>query len=94
MGSFAMFPLGWVLFPHMPLALRVFEERYLGDARACWPASPRIGVVLIESGREAAGVTQPGSASGRSRESTNLVRSDDDLAVIALGGRRIEVVGG
>ena len=24
-----MFPLGSVLFPSMPLALRVFEERYL-----------------------------------------------------------------
>ena len=24
-----MFPLGSVLFPHMPVALRVFEDRYL-----------------------------------------------------------------
>ena len=24
-----MFPLGTVLFPHTPLALRIFEERYL-----------------------------------------------------------------
>ena len=24
-----MFPLGTVLFPHTPLALRIFEQRYL-----------------------------------------------------------------
>ena len=29
MGALPMFPLGSVLFPYMPLRLRVFEERYL-----------------------------------------------------------------
>ena len=29
MSTLAMFPLGSVLFPHMPLLLRVFEDRYL-----------------------------------------------------------------
>ena len=29
MAVLPMFPLGSVLFPHMPLRLRVFEERYL-----------------------------------------------------------------
>ena len=29
MAALPMFPLGSVLFPYMPLRLRVFEERYL-----------------------------------------------------------------
>jgi len=46
-----MFPLGTVLFPAMPLSLRIFEERYLkllGDLIS--EESPEFGVVLIERG--------------------------------------------
>lgn len=89
-----MFPLGSVLFPHMPLALRVFEERYLvmmGRVLAEQPAE--FGVVLIESGPEAAG-TEPQRRFGLGTVArvTELGATDGDLAVVALGGRRIEVV--
>ena len=30
-----LFPLGTVLFPHMPLALHIFEERYREMMRDC-----------------------------------------------------------
>lgn len=49
-----MFPLGTVLFPHMPLDLRIFEERYLkllGDLMMS--DSPEFGVVLLERGTDA-----------------------------------------
>ena len=55
----AMFPLGSLLFPHMPLRLQVFEPRYLQmlaeliEARAV-----RFGVVLIERGTEVGGGEQ------------------------------------
>ena len=51
-----MFPLGSVLFPSMPLALRVFEERYLKMMGAILDQEPsEFGVVLIERGSEVGG---------------------------------------
>lgn len=53
-----MFPLGSVLFPHMPLPLRLFEPRYLkmlGDLLE--QPDPEFGVVLIERGHEVGGET-------------------------------------
>lgn len=51
-----MFPLSTVLFPAMPLSLRIFEERYLkltGDL--ILEENPVFGVVLIERGPEVGG---------------------------------------
>jgi Lon protease-like protein len=54
-----MFPLGAVLFPYMPLRLRVFEERYLIMlAQLLRSEDARFGVVLIERGREIGGGEQ------------------------------------
>jgi len=94
MTSFAMFPLGSVLFPHMPLALRVFEERYLVMMSRVLAGEPaEFGVVLIESGREAAGAeAQRRFGYGTVAQVTELGATDGDLAVLATGGRRIEVV--
>ena len=51
-----MFPLGTVLFPHMPLPLRVFEPRYLIMlGRLLESETPEFGVVLIERGHEVGG---------------------------------------
>lgn len=56
MAVLPMFPLGSVLFPHLPLSLRIFEERYLkllGDLMTA--DNPEFGVVLIERGVEVGG---------------------------------------
>jgi uncharacterized protein len=50
-----MFPLGTVLFPHAPLPLHIFEERYRALAETCLRADGRFGVVLIERGFEVGG---------------------------------------
>ncbi|MGR0318281.1 LON peptidase substrate-binding domain-containing protein [Agromyces sp. ZXT2-3] len=94
MGAFAMFPLGSVLFPHMPLALRVFEPRYLVMMSRVLDEHPSdFGVVLIESGREAAGAEeQRRFGVGTIARITELGAADGDLAVVARGGRRFEVV--
>jgi Lon protease-like protein len=94
MASFAMFPLGSVLFPHMPLALRVFEERYLVMMSRILADEPaEFGVVLIESGREAAGAeVQRRFGHGTVAQITELGETDGMLAVLARGDRRIEVV--
>lgn len=47
-----LFPLGTVLFPHMPLALHIFEERYRQMMRDCQEAGTSFGVVAIREGRE------------------------------------------
>lgn len=51
-----MFPLSTVLMPHMPLPLRIFEERYLkllGDLMLS--DNPEFGVVPIQRGAEVGG---------------------------------------
>ena len=51
-----MFPLGSVLFPHTPLALRLFEPRYLQMlAGLLEQPQPEFAVVLIERGHEVGG---------------------------------------
>ena len=47
-----LFPLKTVLFPGGPLALRVFEPRYLDMVARCMRGSNRFGVVAIREGEE------------------------------------------
>lgn len=87
-----MFPLGSVLFPHMPLALRVFEQRYrVMLARVLADDDAEFGVVLIERGREAGGGEQR-FAIGTIARIQELGALDEDIALVARGGRRVEVV--
>lgn len=52
----AMFPLGSVLFPGMPLPLRVFEPRYVEMLSSVLGGTEHeFGVVLIERGSEVGG---------------------------------------
>ncbi len=86
-----MFPLGTVLFPHTPLALRIFEQRYLVMlGRVLDDEEPSFGVVLIERGSEAGGGDQRFSVGTMAR----ILQVDpraDDLHVIAVGGARVAV---
>jgi uncharacterized protein len=91
MTTIAMFPLGSVLLPHMPLPLRVFESRYLEMLRVILADEPsEFGVVLIERGQEVGGgdvrvdigtVAQIGS----------IDTSGESILLIAQGVRRIRV---
>jgi len=47
-----LFPLGSVLFPHMPMSLHIFEERYRVMMRDCRAASTTFGIVAIRDGHE------------------------------------------
>ena len=87
-----MFPLGSVLFPHMPLALRIFEERYrVMLARVLASEKAEFGVVLIERGRESGGGEQRFDVATVA-EINELGPLDDDIAIVARGRRRVEVV--
>lgn len=88
----AMFPLGSVLLPHMPLALRLFEPRYLVmlgqllDGR-----DAAFGVVLIERGHEVGGGDHRFGV-GTMAQIVQVHAGRDSVAVLARGARRFRVV--
>lgn len=93
MPQLPMFPLGSVLFPHMPLPLRVFEPRYLAllaDILGDDPAE--FGVVLIERGSEVGGGDHRTSI-GTVASVGQLDSAGESVLLIAQGGRRIRVTG-
>ena len=86
-----MFPLGTVLFPHTPLALRIFEERYLVMlGRLLDDEDPQFAVVLIERGSEAGGGDERFPI-GTMARITNVMAGESDIHLIAVGGSRVEV---
>lgn len=92
MTELPMFPLGSVLFPHMPLALRVFEERYIVMLSRILGEEPsEFGVVLIERGQEVGG-GEHSFGFGTVAEIVQLEAREGYIALVAQGGRRIEVV--
>ena len=86
-----MFPLGSVLFPHMPLRLRVFEQRYLVMlAQMLQAKTVDFGVVLIERGQEVGGGEQRFDY-GTVAEITQLGAQEGFVGLVARGGRRFRV---
>lgn len=87
-----MFPLGAVLFPHMPLHLRVFEQRYLimlADLLKIQQAE--FGVVLIERGHEVGG-GEHRFGIGTVAAITQLGAQEGFVGLTAVGRTRFEVV--
>ncbi len=88
-----MFPLGSVLFPGVPIPLRVFEPRYLRMiGRLLDEDEPgfEFGVVLIERGSEAGGGDQRASV-GTMARLVSATAGADDLVVVGVGTRRFTV---
>jgi uncharacterized protein len=86
-----MFPLGSVLFPYMPLRLRVFEERYLVMlSRLVRSDAARFGVVLIERGRDVGGGEQRFGV-GTVAEITQVGAQGGFVGLVARGGQRFAV---
>jgi Lon protease-like protein len=54
-----LFPLQTVLFPRMPLPLKIFEERYKRMISHCLKEERHFGVVLIKEGVEVGGPAVP-----------------------------------
>jgi len=86
-----MFPLGSVLFPHMPLPLRVFEDRYLVMLSRILSDEPaEFGVVLIERGQEVGGGEQRFDV-GTVARITELSAQEGFVVLVAEGSRRFRV---
>jgi Lon protease-like protein len=90
--AMAMFPLGSVLLPAMPLRLRVFEERYLLMLSELVAAKDaRFGVVLIERGWEVGGGDQRFGV-GTVAEILQVGAEDGVVGLAAQGTSRFEIV--
>jgi uncharacterized protein len=87
----AMFPLGSVLFPAMPTALRIFEERYIVMLSSVLQEEPsEFGIVLIERGSEVGGGEHRFPV-GTIARITQVQASEGFIGLIAQGTRRVEV---
>ncbi len=87
-----MFPLGSVLLPHMPITLRIFEERYLkllGDMMEA--EDPEFGIVLIERGQEVGGGDEKRFSLGTTARVAQIGSSEDFMGLVAVGGQRFRV---
>lgn len=90
MTTLPIFPLGSVLLPGMPIALRIFEPRYVVMINRVLDESAEFGVVLIERGSEVGGGDQRFGVGTLARVIQCAVR-DGWISVVAVGDRRFEV---
>jgi hypothetical protein len=88
----AMFPLGSVLFPGMPLPLRVFEPRYVAMLLSVLGETEHeFGVVLIERGSEVGGGDVRFGV-GTVARIISVEQTAGVIVLLATGGARFEVV--
>ena len=91
MTELAMFPLGTVLFPYMPLPLRVFEERYvIMLSRVLQHEPAEFGVALIERGQESGGGGTTFDV-GTIAQITELQAAEGYIEIQTTGDRRFEI---
>lgn len=88
----AMFPLGSVLFPGMPLQLRVFEPRYRAMLLSVLGETEHeFGVVLIERGSEVGGGDVRFGV-GTVARIVSVEQAVGSIVLLATGAERFEVV--
>lgn len=90
----AMFPLGSVRFPGMPLPLRVFEPRYVAMLSSVVGETEReFGVVLIERGSEVGGGDVRFGV-GTVARIASVEITEGSIVLLATGAARFEVLRG
>ncbi len=90
-STLPLFPLHTVLFPGGPLALRIFEPRYLDMVRRCFREQGEFGVVLIIEGAEA-GVAGTIASIGTTARLVDFDPLPDGLlGITCIGGRRFRL---
>ncbi|CAA9567707.1 MAG: Uncharacterized protein, similar to the N-terminal domain of Lon protease [uncultured Thermomicrobiales bacterium] len=86
-----LFPLGTVLFPGMPLPLRIFERRYLTMLSDRRESSPAFGVVLIRGGQEVGEIPQVSMIGTTANLESLETRPDGTLEIAVSGGERFGI---
>lgn len=93
MFELPLFPLSTVLFPGMPLALHIFEDRYKLMIGNCIEARKPFGVVLIKEGVEALGPLAEPHAVGCIAQITQVERLEAGrLNIGAVGRERFRII--
>jgi Lon protease-like protein len=87
-----LFPLHAVLFPGGPLALRIFESRYLDMVSRCLREGRGFGVVLIREGREVGEVPLVYEIGTLGRISDWEQRRDGLLGITFSGEQRFRIL--
>ena len=87
-----LFPLKTVLFPQVPLELKIFEPRYNDMIAQCLRNDSPFGVVLIYQGEETDMQSEVFSMGTTARISAWHDRSDGLLGITALGEQRFEII--
>lgn len=82
-----LFPLATVLFPAGPLALRIFETRYLDMVGRCLKQGSGFGVVLVISGEEVGGGALTTASVGTEAGIADFHRLEDGLLGLSCIGR-------
>ena len=89
-----LFPLGQVvLFPGMPLPLRIFEERYKVMIGACQVTDQLFGVLLIRSGLEVGAPAEPERVGCTARMHRVDRLPDGQMNILTFGERRFRLLG-
>lgn len=90
MDSIPIFPLNTVLFPHMPLALHIFEPRYkqmVGDMGR----GDRLCVSLIKDGVEVGGPAEPFDVACLARVLHLRELPGGEYHMVAVGVERVRI---
>ncbi|MDO8532270.1 MAG: LON peptidase substrate-binding domain-containing protein [Dehalococcoidia bacterium] len=89
-----LFPLNTVLFPHMALPLRVFEDRYKLMVKKALEGDSVFGVALIKSGQEVGEPAEPFSVGTTARilKVEHLEQGKMDLSCVGVRRFRITEV--
>jgi uncharacterized protein len=87
-----LFPLHTVLFPGGPLALRIFEPRYLDMVRRCMREQSSFGVVTIFEGAEAGAVARLATLGTCARIVDFDPLPDGLLGISCVGGERVRIL--
>ena len=87
-----LFPLNTVLFPRMPLRLKIFEERYKVMIGRCLEQETPFGVVLIREGSEVGPAAVPESVGTLARILAVQKLPDGKLNLLAEGTRRFRLL--
>lgn len=93
MFELSLFPLNTVLFPGMPLALHIFEDRYKLMIGECIEARKPFGVVLIKKGTEALGPLADPHVVGCVAQITQVQRlGEGRMNIAAIGLERFRIL--
>ncbi len=87
-----IFPLHSVLFPGGPLALRIFEPRYLDMVSRCLKEDSGFGVCLIKEGSEVGAVAEVYNVGTLGRITYWHQRTDGLLGVTVCGEQRFRIL--